>query len=100
MKKVKKEEPEPTKPSSKKTKKEEPETNGKLKKVKKEESEDEDENAWWKNQNENEDDTVKWNTLIHSGVYFPPDYVPHGIKMKYDGKSKALLSLFVDAVYR
>ncbi|KAF8921693.1 DNA topoisomerase 1, partial [Haplosporangium bisporale] len=85
VKKVKKEEPEPTKPSSKKIKKES-ETNGKLKKAKKEESEDEDENAWWKNQNENEDDTVKWNTLIHNGVYFPPDYVPHGIKMKYDGK--------------
>ncbi|KAG0028442.1 DNA topoisomerase 1 [Podila clonocystis] len=86
VKKIKKEDPEPTKPLSKKVKKEEPETNGKPKKVKKEESEDEDENAWWKNQNENEDDTVKWSTLHHNGVYFPPDYVPHGIKMKYDGK--------------
>lgn len=29
---------------------------------------------------------VKWNTLKHAGVLFPPDYVPHGKKMLYDGK--------------
>lgn len=33
-----------------------------------------------------EDDTIKWTKLEHNGVLFPPDYVPHGVKMKYDGK--------------
>ncbi|KAF9417046.1 DNA topoisomerase 1 [Podila epigama] len=90
--------------STKKRVKAEPESNGKTKKVKKEEddsedkkgkgrkpkkeeSDDDDENAWWNNQEENEDDSVKWKTLHHNGVYFPPEYVPHGVKMIYDGKS-------------
>lgn len=30
--------------------------------------------------------TAKWNTLVHSGVLFPPEYEPHGVKMLYDGK--------------
>ena len=34
-----------------------------------------------------EDKTVKWDTLEHSGVLFPPEYTPHGVKMLYDGKS-------------
>ena len=29
---------------------------------------------------------MKWETLEHSGVQFPPEYTPHGIKMLYDGK--------------
>eukprot|EP00877_Chromochloris_zofingiensis_P012806 jgi/Chrzof1/777/Cz01g28140.t1 len=29
---------------------------------------------------------IKWTTLVHSGVLFPPEYEPHGIKMLYDGK--------------
>ena len=33
-----------------------------------------------------EDKSVKWETLEHSGVQFPPEYTPHGIKMLYDGK--------------
>ena len=33
-----------------------------------------------------EDKTVKWNTLEHSGVLFPPEYTPHGVKMLYDGR--------------
>ena len=28
---------------------------------------------------------VKWRTLEHCGVLFPPTYVPHGVKMRYDG---------------
>ena len=32
-----------------------------------------------------EDNTVKWNTLEHGGVLFPPEYQPHGIPVKYDG---------------
>jgi len=74
--------------SSKKRVKDEPEEPARPKKVKKEE-EEEDLNAWWLNQdkNEDEDDTVKWTTLQHNGVYFPPEYVPHGVKMKYEGKN-------------
>lgn len=38
------------------------------------------------------DKTEKWKTLEHNGVFFPPEYVPHGIKMKYKG---SLLLRFV-----
>lgn len=31
-------------------------------------------------------DGVKWQTLEHNGVIFPPPYEPHGVKMLYDGK--------------
>ena len=27
---------------------------------------------------------MKWTSLQHSGVLFPPDYEPHGVKMLYD----------------
>jgi hypothetical protein len=27
-----------------------------------------------------------WDTLEHCGVTFPPAYVPHGVKLLYDGK--------------
>lgn len=33
-----------------------------------------------------ENGTVKWTTLEHNGVIFPPPYQPHGVKMLYDGK--------------
>lgn len=29
---------------------------------------------------------MKWDTLRHNGVLFPPEYTPHGIKMLYDGR--------------
>ena len=29
---------------------------------------------------------AKWNTLRHSGVLFPPEYVAHCVKMTYDSK--------------
>ena len=45
---------------------------------------DDGEYKWW--ENFNEDDGIKWTSLQHSGVYFPPPYEPHGVKMKYDGK--------------
>ena len=32
------------------------------------------------------DAETKWETLHHCGVVFPPDYVPHGVKMLYDGR--------------
>lgn len=70
----------------KKVKKEEVDDKSKVKKVKKEEEEEDEEgDAWWLNQKENEDESVKWTSLKHNGVYFPPEYVPHGVKMKYDG---------------
>lgn len=28
---------------------------------------------------------MKWETLEHGGVLFPPEYSPHGVKLKYDG---------------
>ena len=31
-----------------------------------------------------DDKSVKWDTLRHNGVLFPPEYMPHGIKMLYD----------------
>jgi len=33
-----------------------------------------------------ENDEVKWTTLEHNGVLFPPAYVPHGLPLIYDGK--------------
>ena len=30
---------------------------------------------------------IKWRFLEHNGVIFPPKYEPHGVKMKYDGKT-------------
>ncbi|SCZ89762.1 BZ3500_MvSof-1268-A1-R1_Chr9g10584 [Microbotryum saponariae] len=39
---------------------------------------------WWEDQSN--DGTTKWKTLEHNGVMFPPEYEPHGVKMKYEGK--------------
>ena len=33
---------------------------------------------------------VKWTTLEHNGVMFPPEYEPHGIPITYDGAPFAL----------
>lgn len=30
---------------------------------------------------------VKWKTLEHSGVLFPPEYTSHGVKVLYDGET-------------
>lgn len=29
---------------------------------------------------------IKWTTLVHNGVLFPPEYQPHGVKLLYDGR--------------
>ncbi|KAK4057286.1 DNA topoisomerase 1 [Microbotryomycetes sp. JL221] len=42
---------------------------------------------WWEHE---QDGSTKWKTLEHNGVLFPPEYEPHGIKMKYDGKPVTL----------
>jgi DNA topoisomerase-1 len=64
------------------------------KSVKKEESEDpadaddaEEEYRWW-DAPKKEDDSVKWETLEHNGVLFPPPYepLPKNVKLFYDGK--------------
>ena len=44
--------------------------------------EEEDEYKWWENMDE--DDTIKWHTLQHSGVLFPPGYIPHKVPLVYD----------------
>ncbi|KAI9359527.1 hypothetical protein BD770DRAFT_409764 [Pilaira anomala] len=63
------------------------------KKVKKEED-DPDLYKWWEEeqlpQEMEHDDSVKWHSLQHNGVMFPPPYVPHGVRMKYDGQPISL----------
>jgi DNA topoisomerase I len=51
---------------------------------------DEDENRWWENMNK--DNTIKWKTLEHNGVVFPPEYkpLPKNVKLVYDGKPVSL----------
>ncbi|KAL4802672.1 hypothetical protein BDV18DRAFT_146287 [Aspergillus unguis] len=66
--------------------------NAKATKVKKEESEEaeegeeEEEYRWWEDPTKG-DGTIKWKTLEHNGVVFPPPYepLPKNVKLKYDG---------------
>ncbi|KAJ4394203.1 DNA topoisomerase 1 [Gnomoniopsis smithogilvyi] len=48
--------------------------------------EEEEEHEWW-NEPKPEDDSIKWNTLEHNGVLFPPEYqpLPKNVKLYYDG---------------
>jgi DNA topoisomerase-1 len=50
------------------------------------EEEEEEEYKWWEHQAET-DGTVKWTTLEHNGVLFPPPYepLPSDVKMLYNG---------------
>ncbi|KAG1767000.1 DNA topoisomerase I [Suillus occidentalis] len=60
----------------------------------KDEGEDEEEvYRWWEAQ-QNNDGEVKWQTLEHNGVIFPPPYepLPSNVKMKYKGKEVDLPS--------
>jgi DNA topoisomerase-1 len=43
---------------------------------------------WWLEENVEEiiNSDIKWRTLEHNGVMFPPEYEPHGIPVTYDGK--------------
>ncbi|TRM69946.1 hypothetical protein BD626DRAFT_393380 [Schizophyllum amplum] len=86
--KVKKEETDSkdVKPKRGKAKKEEPDSPKKKTKKEKEEEEAEAVYRWWEQQNQ--DNTVKWTTLEHSGVIFPPPYepLPKDVKMNYKGK--------------
>lgn len=83
-KKVKKEEASPAKAKGK----------GKTK-VKTEEDEagedEEEEYRWWEDPTKG-DGTIKWKTLEHNGVIFPPEYepLPKNVKMLYDGQPVTL----------
>ncbi|WPH02518.1 Hypothetical protein R9X50_00538300 [Acrodontium crateriforme] len=50
------------------------------------EEEEEDEYRWWEDPSKG-DGTIKWTTLEHNGVIFPPEYepLPKTVKMVYDG---------------
>ena len=39
---------------------------------------------WW--DAEEPPEGCQWRTMEHAGVSFPEPYVPHGVKMMYDGK--------------
>ena len=41
---------------------------------------------WWKKQEDARKKGIKWTTLVHNAVIFPPEYVAHGVKMRYDEK--------------
>lgn len=86
--------PETEAPKKKKRKPKTEETEGasptKAKGKKKEEEEEEEEVfKWWENDADpnGDDGTVKWQTLEHNGVIFPPPYepLPDNVKMKYKG---------------
>ncbi|KAL2915688.1 DNA topoisomerase 1 [Polyrhizophydium stewartii] len=84
---VKSESPEPKgKPRSKRGKSDKSDNESGSQKPasgKTEEEEEAEEFKWWLEQNT--DSTVKWTTLRHNGPLFAPPYVPHGVKMLYDG---------------
>ncbi|KAF2858760.1 hypothetical protein K470DRAFT_272146 [Piedraia hortae CBS 480.64] len=52
---------------------------------------EEDEYRWWEDPGK-EDDSIKWTTLEHNGVAFPPEYVPlpEHVKMRYSGTPVSL----------
>jgi len=35
---------------------------------------------WERGAKKKEDNSVKWTTLSHNGVIFPPPYTPHGVR--------------------
>ncbi|KAI1142897.1 hypothetical protein F5Y05DRAFT_366607 [Hypoxylon sp. FL0543] len=78
--KAKTEKPTPVKKTpAKKAKKEVSEEPG--------EGEDEEEEYRWWDAPKKEDDSIKWTTLEHNGVLFPPPYepLPKNVKLIYDG---------------
>lgn len=55
-------------------------------------------NKWW-NRTSKLPKEVKWETLEHNGVMFPPAYIPHGVKMRYDGEPLSFLCDFLAGVH-
>jgi DNA topoisomerase-1 len=43
---------------------------------------------WWDAKDPPEG--CQWSSMEHAGVSFPEPYVPHGVRMKYDGKEVQL----------
>ncbi|KIY73081.1 hypothetical protein CYLTODRAFT_366451 [Cylindrobasidium torrendii FP15055 ss-10] len=87
-KRVKKEEdPEKEKIRLRKEKEKEERERKKAEKIKKEEEEAAAVFRWW--EQDKKDNSQKWTTLEHQGVYFPPPYepLPPNVKMIYDGKT-------------
>ncbi|RBR18385.1 uncharacterized protein FIESC28_06158 [Fusarium coffeatum] len=84
---VKKEESDSDAPISKKAKPAAAKKGAKAESKKASESDGEEEFEWW-NAPKKEDDSIKWTTLEHNGVLFPPDYepLPKNVKMLYDGQ--------------
>lgn len=41
-------------------------------------------------QSSSQDRIVKWDTLVHAGVLFPPEYEAHGIQPLYEGNPVVL----------
>jgi DNA topoisomerase-1 len=91
----------PRKKPSKKGKEKEVKPEGSPRKRAKKEEEDEDLYKWWENANDQEgegvaeikeDGSVKWNTLVHNGVLFPPPYepLPSNVRFHYDGRFSQL----------
>ncbi|KIY50318.1 hypothetical protein FISHEDRAFT_39784, partial [Fistulina hepatica ATCC 64428] len=68
-------------------KKGEKQTNGSQKEGKKTEEPEEEIFRWWDGMAQG-DGSVKWRTLEHNGVIFPPPYepLPSHVKLKYNGK--------------
>ena len=50
---------------------------------------------WWNAKDPPEG--CQWLTMEHSGVSFPEEYVPHGVKMNYDGQPVDLTPLQEEA---
>jgi DNA topoisomerase-1 len=69
------------------------ETTTPAKKGKRKEASEEAEEVyrWW-DAPKKEDDSIKWETLEHNGVVFPPEYepLPKNVKLLYDGKPVTL----------
>lgn len=86
---------------TKKAKKEDSEKSPRTPKAKKEKKDEEQEEVfrWWENNPDgNGDDSVKWTTLEHNGVIFPPPYepLPSNVKMNYNGMLNLEASLVLD----
>ena len=81
--------PETPKPKRSINKPAKEETNGTPRKgrAKKKEDEGEEVFKWWEAGDPNGDGTIKWHTLEHHGVIFPPPYepLPPNVKMNYNG---------------
>lgn len=69
-----------------KVKAEVPVKNGKAKTKQDESVEEEEKYKWWEAE-KREDESIKWDTLEHNGVVFPPEYepLPKNVKLRYDG---------------